>query len=278
MCCVTDRRLIPANARVAASHLRGKVEAPRYESGMARLVSVPVADLLHAPGGRRERQLLMGAAVTVYDIHEGHAFVQAKRDGYVGYLPETALGGGCTTHRLTVRASHLYTRADLKSPEICGLSLGSRVQVLREAGRFAETPYGFIPRPHLAPLEERAIDPVAVAGQFLGTPYLWGGNSAFGLDCSGLVQEACIACGIACPGDSDLQEAALGTALPEAAPLRRGDLLFWKGHVAWVSAPDMLLHANAHHMAVAYEPLVEAIRRIEAGEGPVTSRRRVGLV
>ena len=171
------------------------------------------------------------------------------------------------------------------------ISFGTALEVVttHEKGRWAEvthlravpdghksTHVDYIPTAHLRPVDQAEGDPVAVAERFLGTPYHWGGNSGFGIDCSGLVQAACLACGIPCPGDSDLQEAALGRTLPADAVLRRGDLLFWKGHVAWVAGPDLLLHANAHHMAVALEPLLPALARIEGqGDGPVTRRARL---
>jgi len=181
------------------------------------------------------------------------------------------------THRVTARATHLYRAADFKTRELAALSLGACLTVTGEEGRFAVTPLGYVPAVHLSPLKEAADDPVGVAELFLGTPYLWGGNTSYGIDCSGLVQMACLACGIACPGDSDMQEAELGHALPEDAALRRGDLLFWKTHVAWVADRDTILHANAHSMAVSYEPLEAAVQRIEAlGDGPVTSRKRLG--
>ena len=160
----------------------------------------------------------------------------------------------------------------MKTRERMSLSHGARVTVTGEAGRFAETPLGFVPRVHLAPLERPEADPVAVAERFLGAPYLWGGNSAFGIDCSGLVQAALAACGIACPGDTDMQE-SLGDAA-QGAP-RRGDLLFWKGHVALVRDAETLIHANAHHMAVTVEEIAAVTDRIAAaGEGPVTAHRR----
>lgn len=273
---MSDPRLTPANARVAATSLRGQVDAPRYVDGAPRLVISPVADLLQAPQGRRQRQLLAGAPVTLLDTHDGWAFVQAE-DGYVGYLPAAALKDGPPpTHWISARATHAYTAPDLKSPERMALGHLARVAVLSQTGAWAETPHGHIPTQHLAPLPMLARDPVAVAEKYLAAPYLWGGNSSFGIDCSGLVQAGCRACGIACPGDSDLQQAALGDALPENAELRRGDLLFWSGHVAWVLDAGRILHANAHHMAVTAEGLKAAIDRIAAdGGGPVTARKRL---
>lgn len=275
---MSDRRLTPANGRVAADSLRGAVEAESYVEGAARQLCAPVADLMHAPRGRRERQVVSGEHVTVFEDRDGWSFVQLARDGYVGYLPSSTLTDPeAATHWVHARSTHLYPAPDFKAREIHTLSHLSRVHVIQETGRFAQVSGGFIPRMHLAPLDALASDPVTVAQTYLATPYLWGGNSAFGIDCSGLVQAGCLACGIPCPGDSDLQEAGLGQDLPEDAPLRRGDLLFWKGHVAWVADADTILHANAHHMAVTFEPMHDAITRIaEQGDGPVTARKRLG--
>ena len=273
-----DRRLTPANGRVAAQSLQGQVEAARFVEGWTRFVAVPVVALRDAPQGRRERELLRGEAVTVFEDRDGWCFVQAARDGYVGYLPGDALHEGQAPDlRVRARATHAYAAADIKSPDIVTLSFGSRLRHMGQEGRFILTDAGHVPAAHLAPVEMLEDDPVTVATLLLGTPYLWGGNSAFGIDCSGLVQAACLTCGIACPGDSDLQAAGLGAPVTSGSPPRRGDLLFWKGHVAWVSGPDMILHANAHHMAVAFEGLAEAVARIEAqGGGPVTGHRRPG--
>ncbi|MEE4348262.1 MAG: NlpC/P60 family protein [Paracoccaceae bacterium] len=273
-----DRRLTPANGRVAALSLQGQVEAARFVEGWTRLVTPAVVALRDAPKGRRDRELLRGEAVTVYEDHEGWSFVQAARDGYVGYLPTGALHEGQAPDlRVRVRATHAYEKADIKSPDLVGFSFGSRLRHMGQEGRFILTDAGYVPAAHLAPVGVVEDDPVAVATLLLGTPYLWGGNSAFGIDCSGLVQAACLACGLACPGDSDLQAAGLGAPVTDGSPPRRGDLLFWKGHVAWVSGPETILHANAHHMAVAFEGLAEALTRIEAqGGGAVTAHRRPG--
>jgi cell wall-associated NlpC family hydrolase len=274
-----DRRLAPANGRVAALRLKGRVEAETFTAGTPRSVTVPLADLLAAPGGLRDRQLLWGEAVTVYEERQGWAFVEAARDGYVGYVEASALAAPVEpTHFVAVPASHLYPAPDIKTRELAGLSFGARFRVVSAAGNFFETAEGrFVPKPHLRPLNRPFTDPALVAQLFFGVPYLWGGNSIRGIDCSGLVQAAMLACGLPCPGDSDLQEETLGRPLDAAVPLRRGDLVFWKGHVAVAVDGETLIHANAHHMAVAYETAADAIARIESqGAGKPTSRRRPG--
>ncbi len=272
-----DRRLTPANDRVAHISLKGLVEAPRYSRGRPARVAVPVADLCAAPGGARDRQVLMGATLTVLERRQGWAFVVAGDDGYCGYVRTTALAAPqAPTHRVITPGTHLYTRADLKSPDLAAISLGVRLTIEGAEGRFLRTEDGpFVPAGHLAPLEAPPADPVALAESLIGTPYLWGGNSRAGIDCSGLVQLCWHATGRAAPGDSDMQARELGDPLPEDAALRRGDLIFWKGHVAIVTGPDQIVHANGHRMAVTPEGLTAAIARIRAGgEGEVTMRRR----
>ncbi len=274
---MTDRRITPANGRVAHVSLRGRVEAAAYVEGERATVSAPLADLLAAPDGPRDRQVLLGDRVLVLDRDRGHAFVQAAKDGYCGWLAEAALGPDrAATHWVSAPASHLYPQPNLRAREAAALTLGVRLAVTGTEGAFAATACGrFVPVQHIRPLTEPAADPVTVAAAFLGTPYLWGGNSRAGIDCSGLAQAALLACGIACPGDSDLQSAAVGRTLAaDEAPLP-GDLVFWKGHVAMVSGPDEILHATGHFMAVVRESLSGAIARIlSQGGGPVTARRR----
>jgi hypothetical protein len=178
---------------------------------------------------------------------------------------------------VAVRGTHLYPAPDIKREPLAALSFGARFRIVSETDRFMETAAGtFLPKSHLRPLERPFRDPVTVAQLFFGTPYLWGGNSGTGIDCSGLVQAALLAAGHACPGDSDLQEMAVGEPLAPGVPPERGDLYFWKGHVAMAVDGETLIHANAHHMAVAYEPIAAAIARIAAqGGGAVTLRRRL---
>lgn len=284
---MTDRRTLAANGRVAHETLRGLVEAERFVEGHTRQVSAPVADLCASPGGPRDRQLLMGERFQGLDTVDGWCFGICNRDGYVGWIAETDLSQTITpvTHVITAARSYGKTTPGLKNMgHVIPLPFGAGLHVLEEANGWAQVHWEaggaaaslYLPLQHLAPATELATDPVAVAARFLGTPYLWGGNSSFGVDCSGLVQAALLACGVACPGDSDQQEIALGAALAEGAPYQRGDLLFWRGHVAFVSAPDQLLHANAHHMAVVEEPLEPALRRIATSDtGPVTSHKRL---
>ena len=275
---MTDRRAHLANARVAAAELEDVVTAPVYTEGTWRRVTRPVADLCAAPDGARDRQLLYGQRVRVLEVHAGWAFGAAARDGYVGYIAQDALGDDIQgTHRVVARATHLYPAPDMKRREVAWLSFGTELRVVASAGAFFETSEGlFVPKVHLRPLTAHFADPVSVAQIFFGTPYLWGGNSAAGIDCSGLVQGACLAVGLPCPGDTDQQEAVLGETLDPGVPPARGDLFFWKGHVAWAVDAETLIHANAQTMSVCHEPIAQAVDRIEAqGEGPVTRRARL---
>ncbi len=270
-----DRRLTPANARVALQTLRGTVDAPRFVAGEPACVVSSLCDLRDGPTGARDRQLVFGDAVIIIEQADGWAFVQAAKDGYCGYVDAAALGAAApVTHRVAVPATHLYSGPRVQAPETAWLSFGSAVAVTGHQGTFAATAIGFVPSVHLRPVHEAFPDPVEVAEMFLGTPYLWGGNSRAGIDCSGLVQAALLACGKACPGDSDLQQ-NVGALLPRDAVLRRGDLIFWKGHVAMVVDNDRLIHANGQTMSVAYEGIRTCIERIAAQEGsPVLMRRR----
>lgn len=239
-------------------------------------MAAPVTDLLRTADGPRDRQLLFGDGVSIHDTADGWCRIRADKDGYTGYVPNRSLTPAHPpSHWVSAPSTHVYRAPDLKSPDLMALSFASRITMVSQVGKYIETHAGFIPQTHLTPIGTHMSDPLEVAALFLGTPYLWGGNSRFGIDCSGLVQAAYLACGRPCPGDSHQQETALGTALPHGTPPRRGDLLFWKGHVAMVADADTVLHANAFHMAVSYEPLHGAIERIKAqGEGPVTSHIR----
>ncbi len=276
---MTDPRRLASNGIYAAAELEGQVTAQFFVAGEMQRIARPVADLRVSRGaGPLDRQLLYGDRFRVLHRDSGHAFGQSDRGGYVGWVAEAALADWIDPNsRVTARASLGFRARDLKTPDPLRLPMGARVSVQAHDNHWAETACGlFLPLSHLAPLDDHPTDPVDVAERFLGAPYLWGGNSDLGIDCSGLVQIACLACGIECPGDSDQQQAELGVALAGRSQIRRGDLLFWPGHVAWVVNDRTILHANAHHMAVAMEPLPEAAERIKAkGEGAITARKRL---
>jgi cell wall-associated NlpC family hydrolase len=280
-----DPRLTPARPDLAAKELEGKVAAARYVDGRIYEVIEPQTPLRNEPepDAPLATEALKGERVTIYDTNaEGWAWGQLMVDGYVGWLPANALAppGAPPTHRVTALRTFAFPGPSIKLPPIEALPFGAHLAVTRIAERMAVTASGgCVPAAHLAPIETSEADFVAVAERFLGVPYLWGGKTALGLDCSGLVQIALAACGIACPRDSDMQEEFLGTPLAadvDGANLIRGDLVFWRGHVGIVCGPESLLHANAFHMAVTVEPIADAIARISVTGGEITSVRRLG--
>jgi cell wall-associated NlpC family hydrolase len=277
-----DPRCTPARPDLAALELKGKVEAKRFVAGVPHEVIDAQTPLRRAPASDTalETEALKGERVVVYETtEEGWAWGQLESDGYVGWIPANSLArpGIAPTHKVAVPRTLVFPGPSIKLPPIEALSLGARVSIARLDGPLAMTSAGgFVPARHLAPLDRYESDFIAVAERFLDVPYLWGGKSSLGLDCSGLVQVALTACGVRCPRDSDMQERALGTKRDGGpSDSRRGDLLFWKDHVAIVRDQNHLIHANAFHMAVAIEPMQEAIERIRAAGNEVSSIRRI---
>lgn len=276
-----DRRITPARDDLAAASLRGIIEVPRYAEATRLQVVAPSVPMRRASDAALgyDTELLRGELVDVYEITDDWAWGQAVLDGYVGYLPAAALGSMVpATHQVIALRSFLYPGPGIKTTPLGFLPFGARVSVLATEERFARTSDGWLFAAHLGPIEAQTADPVAEAERFLGVPYLWGGKTSLGIDCSGLVQTACHAAGMIAPRDSDMQEKALGEALAipnDPASYQRGDVLFWPGHVALCQGEGRMIHATAYSMSVISEEIGGALERIAGQGNPLRTVRRL---
>ena len=266
-----DRRLNAYRADLAERQLEGQVEAPRFVVGTPARIVVPVIGLKPKPDAASgiDTELLYGEEVTVFDRADGWCWVKAVLDGYVGYLPEEAIGNAAAepTHIVTVQRTFLYREPELRKPYNQILSMGSRVRITGAAeargNHYAVLEDGTaIFAKHVQPIGALdGADYVDIAACFLETPYLWGGRSGLGIDCSGLVQLSMLMTGRSAPRDTDMQAAGLGEPI-DRNDLRRGDLVFWKGHVAVMEDEETIIHATGHTMTVVRENFEEAVQRI----------------
>lgn len=275
---MTDPRTIFAMDHVADVALKGQVDASVFRTPVRMQIGTPVADIMRSSPQALERQFLLGETVDVLDPASQNPTCRSETSGYVGFTSQAALAEHVpASHIVHAPASFLFDADDFKTRHPRWISMGSLLTVTDETTRFFKTHTGqFVPKRHVRDISFADPDPVASLAGLVGVPYLWGGNSAAGIDCSGLVQMMMRLVGSSCPGDSDQQAGALGDALAMDAPVQRGDLWFWKGHVAISWDENTLIHANAHHMSVQFEGLTDAIKRIkDQGDGPVTARRRV---
>jgi cell wall-associated NlpC family hydrolase len=277
---MSDPRVTLARPELAAEPLEGIVAAARYRPLRRLAVTVPVAPVWRAqdPTSERLDELIFGEDFDALEEVGDFVWGQARRDGYVGFLRAADLAppAAAPTHRVSALSTFAFAEPSIKSRAFGPFGLNALASIWTEKGDFAQAVgVGWFWRGHLALIGAGfEIDPASVAERFLGAPYLWGGRTSLGLDCSGLVQQALYACGRACPRDTD-QQAALGRGV-EREELMRGDLVCWRGHIGFMLDATRLLHANAHHMAVAIEPLADAIDRIAAGPtGAPTAFRRL---
>jgi cell wall-associated NlpC family hydrolase len=268
-----DRRITPARPDLAAAYLQGSVDAQRFSRGEKRMSLRGHTPLRARPESYapQETEILCGETFTVYEQKDGWAWGQLESDDYVGYVHCLSLEAPVApTHRVSALATPVLTRCDVKAAATRLLPMNALVRAEKAMGDFIQTNAGFVHARHLVPVGETESDFVAVAERFVGAPYVWGGKTYVGLDCSGLIQTSLQATGKAAPRDADMQEKALGAAVPGAT--QRGDMVFWKGHVGVMLDDTRLLHANAFHMIATIEPLAEAVARIST---PVTSIRRL---
>ncbi len=260
-----DTRITLARPDLADQRLEGLAPAERYAPSHAMVCAVPAAAIRAsaAPDAEQWDQLLFGEVFRVLEEKDGFAWGQAPRDGYVGYVELAALApqGHPPTHAVSAIRTYAFGKPDIKARPEGLYSLNALVTIEERNGRFAKgAGTGWFIEEHLTPIGRGERDYVAVAERFLGAPYQWGGRESLGVDCSGLLQQALYACARACPRDTDMQRGYFAEIAE--ADRQRGDLVFWKGHVAILLDADTILHANAHHMATAIEPLAEAIARI----------------
>jgi cell wall-associated NlpC family hydrolase len=282
MAALPDRRTHAYRPDLADERLRGLVEAQSFVAGQPGQVRTALVPVYLEPrfDAARETEAQAGERVRIFDRAGGWAWVQLEADSYVGYVPETAVASSVreTTHRVSALATFLFQGPDIKSEVMATFAMNAAVSAVEAKDRFLRLQTGgYVVARHLALAGEAADDFVAVAERFIGTPYLWGGKTSAGLDCSGLVQTAMTAAGLAAPRDTDMQQVAIGRTLQvgqDLAGLRRGDLVFWKGHVGIVTDGLHLLHANAHHMEVVREPLHAAVARIAATGSPIAAVKR----
>ena len=275
-----DRRITAARPDLAAAHLKGVIPAERYREGRIKQVTHDAVGLRSEPSvdAMLETQLLFGELFTVYELKNDLVWGQAAPDSHVGYAPADGFGEPAAppTHRVTVRATPLLSAPDVKQPAKAILPMNAKLHVAEDAGRFSRLADGlYVFTAHIAPLQTRTPDWVAVTEAFVGTPYLWGGKTYAGIDCSGLIQTALELAGISAPRDTDLMETALGQPIALDAPLARGDLIFWKGHMGAMLDESRLIHASAYAMQVVIEDFAAARTRIEADGLPVRTIKRL---
>jgi cell wall-associated NlpC family hydrolase len=271
-----DPRIHIARPDLVDIALAGEVAAARYTAPQAMVCAAPQVAMRGHPDASASAvsELLHGEGFDLFDQSGDWAFGRSTHDRYTGYVPFAALAEPPAKpgphHRITARTAPVFTAPDIKSPVIHHLPMGSPIAAVEEGRFLALAGGGYLHAAHIAPLADASL--LSVARHFVGAPYVWGGRSPRGIDCSGLVQASLGFCGVAAPRDSDQQRDALGVAV-NFADRQPGDLIFFPGHVGIIADHDHLLHANAHWMTTCEEPLANVLNRL--GEAAVIAVKRL---
>lgn len=271
-----DPRIHIARGDIVEIALASIVAAGRYTAPMSMVGAAPRTPLRTEPDAMAAAasELLHGEFFDVYDMQNDWAFGRTLHDQYTGWLPLAALADPpeepAPEHIITARSAPVFARPDIKAPILHYLPLGGRIHAVPSAKFVALATGGHVHKQHIAP--QKSSTPLGIARMFAGAPYVWGGRTPEGVDCSGLIQSALAACQIACPRDSDQQRESLGTKI-DPSVAGKGDIAFFPGHVGMLTAPDMLLHANAHWMRVIEEPLAHVLARLGGPEHLLAVRR-----
>lgn len=282
-----DPRITPVRDDLAADSLRAQFPGRRYAQGETHQVIGDGVSLRFTPStsAATESQLVYGETFTVYEDRNGWAWGRNERDGYVGYVPSNCLRDEVseTDHQVVTRSTYLYPAPDIKMPPSAKISMSAQVKAVDVEGNFLQIDSGeWIFARHLVQTAYIMPDLISTAFKFMGTPYLWGGRSCHGLDCSSLVQFALRMAGIDVPRDSDLQAAAIGVEVPMKNPndlsgIEDGDLIFFPGHVGFYVEHWRFLHANAYDMQVSVHNLSDVLDRANAEDAGITCIRRSGI-
>jgi len=279
-----DPRINAFRADLAAQSFKGRLEATNFVPGIPHQVAIGLLGLHGSPDPESSlnNQLLYGENFMVYEIKDGWAWGQAEKDGYVGYCRAEGLSPDLfpTTHHVSALSTHLYKEPDVKSKAVAQVFMMSKLSILSmvpENGFVQLVDGHWVYATHISNIAGQ--DPVAEALKLLYVPYLWGGCSSAGIDCSGLIQLSFATTGQEVPRDSDMQENFIGEKLPDDAVPERGDLAFFPGHVGFMLDDMHLLHANAHHMRVSIDPLRDVIDIIsfQTDKQPLSCIKRVTL-